>query len=129
MFKQVFTAAMLLSVAACSTSTYIKLPENAVLKIERGDQRAHQEGLLKRTPLSWSSAGGAPYRIEKDGEVIASGRMRTRFRPASIFWPPAGALYWPMGFAQTCYDFTKPSAPQCSAETLTELKTKEKQKN
>ena len=116
------TLLLALTLVGCSTSTYIKLPENSVLKIKRGDQVAHQEGKLVRPPLSWSSAGGIPYKIEKNGEVIQEGKMRAKFRPASIFWPPAAMIYWPIGFRQNCYDFTSGKATECTQETVNELK-------
>lgn len=109
--------------SACSTSTYVKLPEGAVLKIERGQELPHEEGKIDRTPLSWSSAGGIPYRIEKDGAVIRKGKMRAKFRPASIFWPPFAILYWPIGFRLACNDLTGDVAAECSSSTSQALKT------
>lgn len=107
----------------CSTSTNIKLPEGSVLKIKRGDELPQQEGKLVRTPLSWSSAGGIPYAIEKDGKVIQEGKMRAKFRPASIFWPPAAMIYWPMGFRQDCNDLTVSYPHVCSDKVRQELKS------
>lgn len=118
-----FAAALLL--AGCSTSTYVKLPEDSVLKLQRGAQEPYEEGKITRTPLSWSSAGGIPYKVEKDGETIREGRLRSSFRPASIFWPPVGAAYWPMGFAYPCYDLTKEDDQKCSPETYQALKSKD----
>lgn len=117
-----------LFVSGCSITTYVKLPEDTVLKIKRGQELPHEEGELTRTPLSWSSAGGIPYKLEKDGEIVQEGRMSSKFRVASIFWPPAGAIYWPMGFRHKCYDFTTGEATPCSGEVLSELKKKESQK-
>ena len=118
----IFLVAGLLS--GCSTSTYLQLPEGSELKIKRGTLPTYPEGKLTRTPLSWSSAGGIPYALEKDGEVIQEGRLRSSFRPASIFWPPAAIIYWPIGFAYKCYDLTGDVATQCSAATLEEIKAR-----
>jgi hypothetical protein len=107
----------------CSTSTYVKLPEGSTLKIQRGQELPYREGKLSRTPLSWSSAGGIPYIIEKDGTMIKEGKMRAKFRPASIFWPPFAILYWPIGFRSACNDLTGDRPIECSPETLHELKT------
>ncbi|MGL6162367.1 hypothetical protein [Microbulbifer sp.] len=119
-----FVAASLV-LSGCSTSTYLKLPEDSVLKIKRGTEEPIVEGKVTRAPLSWSSAGGIPYKIEQNGEVVQEGRLRSSFRPASLFWPPAGAIYWPMGFAYPCYDLTKKDDQKCSAETLQALKSKD----
>jgi hypothetical protein len=112
-----------LVLAGCSTATYVKLPEDSVLKIKRGTEQPFEEGKVTRTPLSWSSAGGIPYKIEKNGEVVQEGRLRSSFRPASLFWPPAGAIYWPMGFAYPCYDLTNVGDQKCSPETYQALKS------
>ena len=41
---------------------------------------------------------GIPYSLQKDGKVVKEGKLRTKFRTVSIFWPPFAAIYWPMGF-------------------------------
>ena len=124
MKKTILLITAVLFILSCSTSNYIKLPEGSELKIKRGDELPYKEGIINRTPLSWSSAGGIPYKIEKDGEVIQEGRLRAKFRVASIFWPPAALLYWPMGFRFSCYDLTGDVATQCSYNTIQELKSK-----
>ena len=60
-------------------------------------------GRVVTKPFFWTAAGvpphaGIPYRLEQDGKVIDEGRLRAKFRVASIFWPPFAAIYWPMGF-------------------------------
>ena len=117
-----------LAMIGCTTSTYVKLPADSVLKIQRGEQLALQEGYVKRTPLSWSSAGGIPYKVEKNGAVIKEGKMRAKFRPASIFWPPAAILYWPIGFRFGCNDLTGDVAVECSPNTKQEMESKYKPK-
>ncbi|GAC18703.1 hypothetical protein [Paraglaciecola arctica] len=108
----------------CTTSTYVKLPENSIMKIKRGQEVSYQEGKVTRSPLSWSSAAGIPYKIEKDGKVIKEGKMRSKFRPVSIFWPPVGMAYWPMGFRTNCNDLTIEYPHKCSEKVLKELKPK-----
>lgn len=111
-----------LILVGCSTSTYVKLPEGSVLKMKRGDELPYTEGKITRTPLSWSSAGGIPYKIEKDGEVMKEGKIPSKFRVASIFWPPVAIIYWPMGFRFACNDLTGETPVACSPETLQALK-------
>lgn len=129
MKKLLVLASTVLFVSGCSITTYVKLPEDSVLKIKRGQEIPYTEGKVTRTPLSWSSAGGIPYKLEKDGEIIQEGRMSSKFRVVSIFWPPVAAVYWPMGFRYPCYDFTTGEAGQCSAETFEELKNKDTNEN
>ena len=108
----------------CTTSTYVKLPEGSQLKLQRGKDIPYKEGKIQRAPWSWSSTGGIPYKIEKDGSVVRDGKMKAKFRPASIFWPPYAILYWPMGFRYACNDLTGTSAVECSASTFQEVKSK-----
>ena len=58
-------------------------------------------------------AGGIPYKLEKDGKVVGEGKLQAKFRPVSIFWPPAALIYWPMGFGWGCYDLTKVQPVAC----------------
>ncbi len=125
MIKKILVLGAVAALAGCSTSTYVKLPENTVMKIERGEQLPNSEGLVDRTPFSWSAAGGIPYRIEQpDGKVVSKGRMSAVFRPASIFWPPAAAIYWPMGFRFECNDLSGDKPKECSPEVREALKAK-----
>ncbi|MGZ5602355.1 MAG: hypothetical protein ACXWFX_17320, partial [Methylobacter sp.] len=60
-------------------------------------------GKVTTKPFFWTAAGippegGIPYRLEKGGKVVKEGKLRTKFRTVSIFWPPFAAIYWPMGF-------------------------------
>ena len=38
------------------------------------------------------------YKIEKNGEMIKDGKLCSKFRVASIFWPPFALIYWPLGY-------------------------------
>lgn len=124
MRKSIFAIATTLAISGCSTATYVKLPEGSTLNLQRPGSSEFTEGRVARSPFSWSSAGGVPYALEKDGKVIQEGRIRTGFRPVSIFWPPAGAAYWPMGFALPCYDLTDEKPEACSDETYQALRKK-----
>lgn len=123
MKKYLVVMAVSMTMMGCATSTYVKLPENSVLKVQRGNELPYKEGMVKRTPLSWSSAGGIPYKIEKNGKVIGEGRIRAKFRPVSIFWPPAAIIYWPIGFRFGCNDLTGSAPKECSSSMLQELKS------
>jgi len=90
--------------AGCSTKGYFKVPEGSELYIyERPDPvTVNADGSVVTKPYFWTAAGfpphgGVPYRLEKDGEVIKKGKLRAKFRPVSIFWPPGALIYWPMG--------------------------------
>jgi hypothetical protein len=82
-----------------------QVPEGSQLYVykrpEPVDIKANGEATT--TPFFWTAAGmppggGIPYRLEQDGKTIKEGRLRTKFRTVSLFWPPAAAIYWPMGF-------------------------------
>ncbi len=120
-------AIALLSVLAlflggCSTATYVKLPKNATVQIYERDAQ-HSEGLVKTRPFFWTTTGaGIPYRVEQNGKTLSQGRLHSRFRVASIFWPPYAIIYWPMGFGQKCYDLSSQKPQICSGDTLQSLK-------
>lgn len=119
------SAAMLtaaLIVSGCSTATWVKLPDDSTLIVNER-QTLHRQGLVKTRPFSWGAAGGVPYRLEdRQSHVIQSGRLKTRFRVASIFWPPVGIAYWPMGFGQRCYDLTGQEPQTCTYQDLVDLR-------
>lgn len=97
--------ASLLFLAGCSTTGHFNVPEDSELYIyERPvPVTVKEDNTVTTKPFFWTAAGvpptsGIPYRLEKDGEVIDEGHLRTKFRPVSIFWPPFATIYWPMGF-------------------------------
>lgn len=103
--KIVFSVLILLLLAGCTTTGHFKVPEGSKLYIyERPtpvDIKA--DGEVTTKPFFWTAAGmppggGIPYRLEKSGEPNIEGRLRTKFRVVSLFWPPFAAIYWPMGF-------------------------------
>lgn len=103
-------AAVLL--AGCSTTAEFRLPTGAQVRLDNREQ-TYSAGTVKTRPYFWNSAGGIPYRVEKDQKVVQEGRLPARFRPVSIFWPPYALIYWPMGFAGKCYDLNSGKPDRC----------------
>jgi hypothetical protein len=87
-----------LASTGCSTTGRFITPPNTQLVVMGRNVDVQPNGLVTTQPFSWGGAGGIPYRLEKDGKVIDQGKLRAKFRVVSIFWPPLGAIYWPMGF-------------------------------
>ena len=108
MKKAAMGAAVLLLclvVSGCSTTANFKIPEGSELYIYKRPQPVTlaPNGAVTTAPFFWTAAGippscGIPYRLEKNGKTIKEGRLRTKFRVVSIFWPPFALIYWPMGF-------------------------------
>ncbi len=106
MTRKIGLALALLALATgCTTTGTFKVPPGTDLYVykrpEPVDVKA--DGKVTTKPFFWTAAGvppegGIPYRLEKEGKVVKEGKLRTKFRTASIFWPPAAAIYWPMGF-------------------------------
>jgi hypothetical protein len=102
----------------CSTSGKFLAPERSALYINDRPFIVGPNGLIKTRPFFWSSAGGIPYRIEKDGAVIQTGKLPSRFRVASIFWPPFALIYWPIGLrTDMVYDLNNDPTAQKFAPT------------
>ncbi len=97
--KSLLTAIACLVIVGCSTTGTFKVPENSQLYINNSAEavKIADDGKVVTRPYFWNAAGGVPYRLEKDGEVIDEGKLRAKFRPVSIFWPPYALVYWPMG--------------------------------
>ncbi|MBD9483211.1 hypothetical protein IB229_09525 [Pseudomonas sp. PDM14] len=112
-----------LAITGCSTGAWFKLPENSTLIVNERPVKYNQ-GLVKSRPFSWGAAGGIPYRLQDaEANTIQSGRLKSRFRVPSIFWPPVAIAYWPMGFGQRCYDLTGDAPQTCTYQDLIELRT------
>lgn len=97
--------AMLTLVTGCTTTGTFKVPDGSELYVyKRPEPVAIQsDGKVTTKPFFWTAAGmppggGIPYSLRKDGEVLKEGKLRTKFRVVSLFWPPFAAIYWPMGF-------------------------------
>lgn len=102
--KKLYLVLIALLVSACTTTGNFKVPEGSQLYIYERPQAVNIEsdGKVTTAPFFWTAAGmppggGVPYRLEKNGETIKEGRLRAKFRPVSIFWPPFALIYWPMG--------------------------------
>lgn len=105
--KAILFAMMLFGLVGCSTATKFKVPAGTDLYVHNEKVEAAQYENYKRRPYGWGQAAGIRYRLEKDGKVVEEGTLKSRFRPVSIFWPPVALAYWPMGFVNHTYDFTK----------------------
>jgi hypothetical protein len=118
--------ALAMIVSGCSTKAYFKLPENSRVAVYERPQQ-HAQGLVKTRPFFWTAAGGIPYKLSgNDGTLLQQGKLRARFRVASIFWPPGGIIYWPMGFGQRCYDLTGPQPLTCTRGDLIDLRRQQR---
>lgn len=97
--KIVFGVLFALVVSGCSTVGYFKVPDNTQLYINNRPEPVVVDGSgrVETKPYFWTAAGGVKYRLEKNGDVVKQGKLRAKFRVVSIFWPPAAAIYWPMG--------------------------------
>ena len=104
--KLIKLLAVALFAVSCSTTTSFKIPKGHDLIV---DHNKVEEGKYSKKPMFWNRAGGIPYRLEKNGEVVEQGKLGAKFRVTSIFWPPFALIYWPMGFDRSGYDLTKPN--------------------
>ncbi|VXB39234.1 conserved exported hypothetical protein [Pseudomonas sp. 8BK] len=110
-----------LTITGCSTKAWFKLPEHSTISVNQRTEQ-HPQGLVKTRPFFWNRTAGVPYRLTSaTGETLSEGKLRTRFRVVSIFWPPYSIIYWPMGFGQRCYDLSSHLPAECSREDLVSL--------
>jgi len=115
-----------LLMAGCSTGAWFKLPEDTRLVVDERPT-SFDEGLVRSRPFSWGAAGGIPYRlVDQQSQTVNSGKLHSRFRVPSIFWPPVGIAYWPMGYGQRCYDLTGSEPRTCTYEDFRELRLNER---
>lgn len=97
--------ATLFVIAGCSTTASFKVPAGTKLVIRDISVPDSELSEYKRTPFFWDVSAGIPYRLEKDGQTVREGKLKSHFRVASIFWPPFSLIYWPMRFDGP-YDLT-----------------------
>ncbi|MDX2471329.1 MAG: hypothetical protein QNL04_12220 [SAR324 cluster bacterium] len=114
--KKLLIFIFLLLTASCSVKTSFVVPENTTLTIAGKEVPNEELKEYKRTPFFWNKAGGINYSLEKDGKIVEEGKLKSKFRVVSIFWPPAAAIYWPMGFAGTNYDLVEHNFPMVQTE-------------
>ncbi len=97
-----FTMAVLF-LSACHTTGNFRVPPGTELSVYRRPPiTVPSSGIVKMKPFFWTAAGippggGIPYSLQRNGRVIKEGRLRAKFRVASVFWPPFALIYWPMG--------------------------------
>jgi hypothetical protein len=96
----------MLVITGCSTTARFKLPQGTKIVVDNVPLSTIEAEEYKRSPYFWNVAAGIPYRLEKDGKIVKEGNLKSRFRVASIFWPPGALIYWPMGFDGP-YDLTE----------------------
>lgn len=103
--KMCLALALLVLSVGCTTTGTFKVPPGSDLYVYKRPEPVDikADGKVTTKPFFWTAAGvppegGIPYRLEKGGQVVKEGKLRTKFRPVSIFWPPFAAIYWPMGF-------------------------------
>lgn len=101
--KALFVIATAMLLGACSTTGTFKIPEGTKLYVYDRPVEVEANGTVTTTPFKWNAIGipprgGVPYRLEKDGQVVQQGKLRSVFRGASLFWPPiAGVFVFPVG--------------------------------
>jgi len=101
------------STVACSTTGRFVVPPNTQLEVYKRPVAVNSDGTVTTRPFFWTAAGvppggGIEYRLLNGQKVVKEGRLRTKFRVVSIFWPPFAAIYWPMGFnGDITYDLVK----------------------
>jgi len=110
--KKLFAAVILSTLAffavGCSTTTHFKVPPKTELQVYGRPVVPREDGTVKTRPFFWSATGGIPYALRDDsGKVIRQGKLKSRFRVVSIFWPPFAVIYWPLGFGADQYDLTR----------------------
>jgi hypothetical protein len=99
--------------SACMTRGTFVLPPGTQLEVYRRPVTPDANGVVVTRPFFWTAAGvapagGAEYRLLKDGQVLQEGRLRVKVRVVSFFWPPVAIIYWPLGLnPDITYDLVK----------------------
>ena len=109
--KKLIVVISLLLLASCSVQTKFTIPDATTLTVAGKVVPSEKLEEYDRRPFFWNKAGGINYTLEKDGKVVEEGKLKSKFRVVSIFWPPAAAIYWPMGFAGEHYDLVEHNFP------------------
>ena len=94
--------------AGCSTHGKFVLPAGSRLEVYHRPVTPDAAGIVTTKPFFWTATGGVKYRLLQGDKVLREGRLRSKFRPVSIFWPPFALIYWPMGLnPNITYDLEK----------------------
>lgn len=123
-FATLVLIGLALVMQGCSTGTYVMVPKDTKLVLPSKGDQTYDSGFVKTRPFSWGQAGGISYQLKKDDAEVASGKLSSKFRAASIFWPPVGIAYWPIGFRWRCYDLRGQVPAECSQADLSALRAK-----
>jgi hypothetical protein len=105
--KVVLTLLVLSGLSGCTTTGTFVVPDGADLYINKRPDPVivKDDGKVTTRPYFWSAISGVPYRLEENGKTVKEGKLRSKFRPVSIFWPPYGIIYWPVGLnSEITYD-------------------------
>ncbi|MGJ4748532.1 hypothetical protein ACQV5M_19380 [Leptospira sp. SA-E8] len=121
-------AGLVLVMQGCSTGAYVMVPADTKLVIPAKGDQTYDSGFVKTRPFSWGQAGGISYQLKKNDAEVTSGKLPSKFRAASIFWPPVGIAYWPIGFRWPCYDLRGQVPAQCSQTDLDNLRKQARDK-
>jgi len=102
MKANIFAAMLVLLVAGvsgCTTTGNFVMPENSKLYLydRSTPETVSETGTVETRPFFWTAAGGVPYKVKQDGKTVKEGKLRSKFRVVSIFWPPYAIFYWPIG--------------------------------
>jgi hypothetical protein len=106
------------ALSGCVTTTTFRLPPDTQVRLDSREV-SFPAGPVRTSPYFWNSSGGIRFTVEKEGKLVEEGKLAAQFRPASIFWPPplfTGLIYWPVGFAQRCYDLNQAPPYPCGQE-------------
>jgi hypothetical protein len=101
-------AVTLFACIGCKTTASFTVPKGTNLFVDNTELTNQETKRYKCSPFFWSKTTGIPYRLEKDGEVVEQGKLKSTFRVSSIFWPPFSIIYSPMKFDGP-YDLTQPN--------------------
>lgn len=104
--KAIFLAVASLLIIGCTTTGDFRIPQGTELYIYDRPQPVNvgTDGSVTTQPFFWTAigtpeqGGGIPYRLERNGQTVKEGRLRTKIRVVSFFWPPFAVIYWPLGF-------------------------------
>ena len=103
--KAILPIMLVAAITGCTTTGHFVVPEGSELYLGGRSKPVtiEEDGLVKTTAFGWGKSGfppahGIPYRLEKDGQTIQQGRLRTKIRVSSFFVPPFyGVFAYPVG--------------------------------